>query len=342
MTIAALTSPALGKAATLTHAAAQPGAPSLSPDEQAFGADFGALLRGHVTAAAAPEVASDLPAVAAETVGSKRDPVDPVAEPGASAVGPEVATLLASPLVPLVAVVVAPADRAVQRSESVELAADRRGAAAWRGGELAAGIAADGKSLPLLPVAIAEPDDVLKGDAKLTHVADADMSTQVRPNALISTPVPKPVDVPATLAVEPKVGSPAWDGALGQRVVWMATQHQQVAEMRLNPPNLGPLEVRLTISGDQASAQFVSHHPAVREALESALPRLREMLAESGLTLGNVQVGSESFTQGRASDQGANGSARQGIFPASEVSEPSPARAGLLALPSRGMVDTFA
>jgi flagellar hook-length control protein FliK len=311
----------------------------MPPGDQALGADFGALLKEHLIGAAAPEAASDLPSGPAETVESKRSAV---AEPGASTPGADVAALLAVPLAPLAAVVVPPTGRNIQRPEPPDLTASQRGAVGRLDRELAAGIAADGKSLPPLAVAIAVPDAAAKTDVKLAQPLDVDRSAQVRPEGLVSAPMPKPVDVPATLAVEPKVGSPGWDGALGQRVVWMATQHQQVAEMRLNPPNLGPLEVRLTISGDQASAQFVSHHPGVREAIESALPRLREMLADSGITLGNVQVGAESFAQGQASDQGGNASSRQGGFPAAEVAEPLPARAGLLVLPHQGMVDTFA
>jgi len=73
-----------------------------------------------------------------------------------------------------------------------------------------------------------------------------------------------------------------------------------VAELHLNPPHLGPLEVRLSITSDQnavANAQFTSPHAAVREAIEAAMPRLREILAESGVTLGNTTVGNDSFRQ---------------------------------------------
>ena len=97
----------------------------------------------------------------------------------------------------------------------------------------------------------------------------------------------QPEPFPA-LPVAPRVGSAEWGGAVGEKMVWMANQSHQVAELHLNPPNLGPLEVRLTINNDQASALFVSHHSAVREAIETALPRLREMLADNGIMLGNA------------------------------------------------------
>ncbi|MGE5027685.1 MAG: flagellar hook-length control protein FliK, partial [Betaproteobacteria bacterium] len=113
------------------------------------------------------------------------------------------------------------------------------------------------------------------------------------------------------LPVVPKVGSVEWGGAVGEKVIWMANQNHQVAELHLNPPNLGPLEVRLTISNDQASAMFVSPHSTVRDAIETALPRLREMLADNGITLGNASVGAESFGQQQQAFE-QRGGAREG------------------------------
>lgn len=102
------------------------------------------------------------------------------------------------------------------------------------------------------------------------------------------------------LKLELRVGTPGWNGELAHKVVWMATRQQQVAELHLNPPHLGPVEVMLTIGneqGTQASVQFASPHSAAREALEAALPRLREMLADSGIALGNATVSADSFQQ---------------------------------------------
>ena len=97
--------------------------------------------------------------------------------------------------------------------------------------------------------------------------------------------------------VDLPVGQPKWGGEFAQKIVWLSSQQHQVAEIRLNPAHLGPVEVTLSITQDQATAQFSSPHLAVREAIEQALPRLREMMAENGITLGNVMVGSDSFQQ---------------------------------------------
>jgi flagellar hook-length control protein FliK len=98
------------------------------------------------------------------------------------------------------------------------------------------------------------------------------------------------------------VGASGWDEALGQRVLLMVSSQEQVAELSLNPPDLGPLQVTLSISNDQATATFVSQHADVRQALEAALPRLKEMMAESGINLGGASVSS-----------GGEGSQQQGF-----------------------------
>ncbi|MDN5753566.1 MAG: flagellar hook-length control protein FliK [Nitrosospira sp.] len=94
--------------------------------------------------------------------------------------------------------------------------------------------------------------------------------------------------------LEPRVGAAGWDNALGQKVLWMVSSQQQVAELNLNPPDLGPLQVVLSLSNDQASATFVSQHADVRQALEAALPRLKEMMAESGISLAETTVSADT------------------------------------------------
>lgn len=150
--------------------------------------------------------------------------------------------------------------------------------------------------------------------------------------------------------VAPPVGSSEWGGALGDKVTWIASQGTQTAELQLNPPNLGPLEVRVTVGADQqASVLFVSHQPAVREALETAMPRLREMLADSGVMLGNSMVGAETFQQQQQqqahSQKSGGGSGKSGVAEGDVLSGVSEVAglsgAGGQGRSGRGMVDMF-
>lgn len=109
------------------------------------------------------------------------------------------------------------------------------------------------------------------------------------------------------------VNQPQWGQAVGDRVQWMISQNLQSAEIRLNPPELGHLEIRIQLQGDQANISFTSPHGQVRDALDAALPRLREMLEQSGLTLGDVNVSQQSVAQGQSQsgdDASSNGNSR--------------------------------
>lgn len=87
---------------------------------------------------------------------------------------------------------------------------------------------------------------------------------------------------------------PGWDQAFSERVIWVARQGLQEAHIQVTPRELGPIEVRVSVQQDQASVAFAAQNSTAREAIENALPRLREMLAESGLNLAQSEVSQQS------------------------------------------------
>ena len=140
--------------------------------------------------------------------------------------------------------------------------------------------------------------------------------------------------------LEARVGDRGWDRGLGDKLVWMAGHGQQVAQLHLNPPDLGPLKITLTLNHDQASAQFVCAHAAVREAIETAMPRLREMLADSGITLGNTNVSNDAF---REQAQPQHEPRAYPLPPTAAAADAGTITRGERALRRRhGLVDTFA
>ena len=98
-------------------------------------------------------------------------------------------------------------------------------------------------------------------------------------------------------ALAPQVGTTQWQGALGAQLAGMVKAGDQSAELMLNPPNLGRLKIHLSVESDQASVQFTAPQVAVRDAIESALPRLREMMADGGLDLVDVNVSDQDLGQ---------------------------------------------
>lgn len=78
-----------------------------------------------------------------------------------------------------------------------------------------------------------------------------------------------------------------------QQVRLMASDGVQLARISINPPELGPVELRIVVRNDEAAVQLASPHGAVRDALEEALPRLREQFEQAGMRLGDSGVFNE-------------------------------------------------
>ena len=141
-------------------------------------------------------------------------------------------------------------------------------------------------------------------------------------------PTPKPV-----------LGDDGFDQAIGARLGWLADQKIGHAHIRLSPDDMGPVDVRLQLNGDKVHASFSSPHVDVRQALESSLPRLRELLGEQGFQLAHADVGHQApGGDGNASGQpGGGGMAGDG--------EPSPGDISVSSaqlIRQRGLLDAYA
>ena len=106
-----------------------------------------------------------------------------------------------------------------------------------------------------------------------------------------------PVHRDTSLSLPTPVRDQNWAADFGQKIVWLATNDKQSAQLTLNPPQMGPIEISLSIDKGNASLSFASANAEVRDAIETALPRLREMFASAGIELGHTNVGTESFSQ---------------------------------------------
>jgi flagellar hook-length control protein FliK len=150
--------------------------------------------------------------------------------------------------------------------------------------------------------------------------------------AMANTPAARAImAAPISVPADPQSG---FDDGFGARLVWMAEQRLGHAEIRLNPEHLGPIEVRVQMDGTQVSAEFQSSHPGVRQAIEASLPRLREMLGQQGLQLGQTDVGQRHASPGQPAR-------RDGDTPSQGA---SPADAQLLSrhVRTRSLLDEYA
>lgn len=146
----------------------------------------------------------------------------------------------------------------------------------------------------------------------------ADLSPPLLASTNQFVPQFRSTDAPAVtrppLLLDVPLGHEKWVEALGERVNLMLRGDQQVARLRLDPPHLGPLELRVALNQDQASVALVAQHALVREALEQAIPRLRELLGQQDLQLVDVDVsqGELADGHGRSKTGGDPPTPRQG------------------------------
>ena len=184
----------------------------------------------------------------------------------------------------------------------------------------------------------AESDIATDTPALSTHSATA---THIagRPH---ETAAPTPQNTPSITA---HLHDNKWSQQLSDRVLWLARGDVQNAQINITPAHLGPIQISLSLNGEQMTAHFVSANQEVRQALEDALPRLREMLAGAGINLGQANVGSQQQQQAQAEQFAAKGeNSRQSsdgaILPADQhgidTASARPIQRG------QGLVDLFA
>lgn len=197
------------------------------------------------------------------------------------------------------------------------------------------GSAANGLAVEAPPMSGLTPD---APSGKATGLAiDSGMGMRLAQPTAEAPPVARVA--PSADTIDAPVGRLGWDHQLSSRILWVVREQLQHAELRLNPPHLGPLEVRLSLQPDQSvNLGFSASQLQVRDAIEAALPRLREMLVDGGLNLGDVNVSSQSGS-GSGSERESRQTNAQDYRSAADTPDEIAASA---VVSSRGLVDFFA
>jgi flagellar hook-length control protein FliK len=99
---------------------------------------------------------------------------------------------------------------------------------------------------------------------------------------------------PAHATLREPVGTARWAEEVGNHLVLMSVRGQQEGSLTLTPEHLGPVEVQISMNRDTANVWFGAQHADTRTALAEAMPRLRELLASSGLSLGQSGVSEQA------------------------------------------------
>jgi flagellar hook-length control protein FliK len=134
--------------------------------------------------------------------------------------------------------------------------------------------------------------DSLPADASAGSAGAAQLSVS-SPDA--ATPGAADIASAPTLKVAAGVDSPEFGQGLADRLSWMVDNNLSGAKLQVNPPQLGPIEVRIALQGDHAQVWLVSHSAVTRDALQSSSPNLREMLGAQGFGQVSVDISQRDF-----------------------------------------------
>lgn len=145
----------------------------------------------------------------------------------------------------------------------------------------------------------AAPDTLLNKAVAPTDAVRADLQARAEPSPASQTVRQLPG---AAVAMQ----QPGWSQQVADKVMWMSSQNLQSAEIKLDPAELGRLDVKITISQEHTQITFNSAHAGVRDSLESQMHRLREMFAQQGMQDVDVNVADQSQAQQDSRERAAN------------------------------------
>lgn len=142
---------------------------------------------------------------------------------------------------------------------------------------------------------------------------------------------------PVAMTLDTPLRAPSWGQDFSQRIAWIANNEVQAAQIKLNPPELGPIEIKISMAQEQTNISFTAPHALTREALEAALPRLREVLNESGFNVLNVNISQHSFAEQQQREQTPQGTPSEN----NDLPFVVEGEEGMATLYRVGMVDAF-
>ncbi|MAT95204.1 MAG: hypothetical protein CME59_21745 [Halioglobus sp.] len=174
---------------------------------------------------------------------------------------------------------------AAAMSGRMEVAGDDNSAALRLGTEALQAPAGADAARPATSASAAPPFATLAGPATALSV-----DSTVQPGVK--------TDVTGVLVARP--GEPAWNNEVAGRISLLLRNGMPEASLQLNPPELGRMDVRIATDGDQARILFTVQGAETRDLVEQALPRLRDMLAQDGLSLARFDVADQSSGERQA------------------------------------------
>jgi flagellar hook-length control protein FliK len=131
----------------------------------------------------------------------------------------------------------------------------------------------------------------------------AQVDTTMNENSQLRSEASKPQQQFEGFDKAVNIHKPEGQQQLNEKIRWMVNARNTMAEIRLDPPELGSMQVRVNVQGDAASVSFIVQSQQAKDALADTMPKLRDMLSEQGIELGDAQVRKDNSQNGESGQQ---------------------------------------
>ncbi|MDF1929239.1 flagellar hook-length control protein FliK [Legionella pneumophila] len=148
----------------------------------------------------------------------------------------------------------------------------------------------------------AEPGtEAIRSEIEVTKVGTEIPGSSFQMNQKAGSDIQPPVVpnyyVPKNFSIPIHVNHSQWSEQLSEHIVWLGHQDVKSALIKIHPEELGPLEINVKVVKDNASVNISTHSVYVKEIVDQAIPRLREMMAQQGINLSEVHIGTDTSSR---------------------------------------------
>jgi flagellar hook-length control protein FliK len=173
------------------------------------------------------------------------------------------------------------------------------------------------------------------------NTAQASVTTQVSQTTNTASQVLPPHL--QSISVSASANNQQWGDALGERVSFLINQKLNNAEIRIDPPHLGKLDIKIHLNDDSAQVVIHTQHAQTRDLVDNSSLRLREILQQAGYSNVDVNVSHQdsSSNQNATGDNQGRGNSEQLIAQDSPDTGIAPMQHASIAV-ANGRIDYFA
>ncbi|HHT0591744.1 TPA: flagellar hook-length control protein FliK [Legionella anisa] len=147
-----------------------------------------------------------------------------------------------------------------------------------------------------LPTVISENTDGVK-PLPMDNPLDNILTHETHMSAPMVNHMPNLGTAPKVLTIPTEINKPEWAKQFSDHIIWLGQHEVKSALIKINPEDLGPLEISIKVINDSASINITTHSHQIRAIIDQSLPKLQAMMAEQGLNLSEVHIDSGDSTR---------------------------------------------